>query len=257
MLSATPPKSVVILGLGPSMEAYVDHAKRLGSRRVLADEVWGINAAGDVINCDRVFHMDDVRIQEARAAEKPDSNIAAMLPWLRTHPGPVYTSRPHPDYPGLVAYPLADVMNACGGVEYFNSTAAYAVAFAIYLGVERIVLFGFDFTYANAHHAEKGRACVEFYLGMAKARGIAIGLPEGTSLMDSCASFDDRVYGYDTLDLEFEEGAGGLLSVTMTPRDAVADAAAIEARYDHRAHTSPLLKGLKATGEPMTSGEPT
>jgi hypothetical protein len=37
----------------------------------------------------------------------PQSNIAAMLTWLRAHPGPVYTSVPHPDYPGHRRLPAA------------------------------------------------------------------------------------------------------------------------------------------------------
>jgi hypothetical protein len=40
--------------------------------------------------------------------------------------------------------------------------------------VKKISLFGMDFTYPNAHDAEKGRACVEFWLGIAAARGIEL-----------------------------------------------------------------------------------
>jgi hypothetical protein len=78
-----------------------------------------------VFACDRVFHMDDVRIQQVRADAVPDSNIAVMLDWMKAHPGPIYTSRPHPDYPGLVRFPLQDVLNDLG-TAYFNGTAAYA-----------------------------------------------------------------------------------------------------------------------------------
>lgn len=234
------PRHVVILGLGPSLEAYVDVVKRVGSRHKFADEVWGINAVGDVIQCDRVFHMDDVRVQEVRAAAKPESNIAAMLSWLRTHPGPVYTSREHPDYPGLVAYPIAEVM-ATIGVEYFNSTAAYAVAFAIYAGVERITLFGCDFTYPNAHDAERGRGNVEFLLGFAKARGIKIGLPDVTALMDACYPRRDRFYGYDTIDVDFVDQEDGTRAIQLTPHDRrLPSAEEIEAKYDHSKHPNPL-----------------
>ena len=235
------PGHVAILGLGPSLEAYVDVAKRLGNRRRLADEVWGINAVGDIIQCDRVFHMDDVRIQEIRAQAQPRSNIAAMLEWLRRHPGPVYTSRPHPDYPGLVPFPLEDVINSCG-VAYFNSTCAYAVALAVHLGASKISLWGCDFTYPNAHHAEKGRACVEFHLGIAKARGIAIGLPDRTSLMDSICPPEERLYGYDTLNVGMEGDGDTPLRLTFTPHDRLPTAQEIEARYDHSKHPSPLVK---------------
>lgn len=235
------PKRVAILGLGPSLEAYVDVAKRMGARRAFCDEVWGINAVADIIQCDRIFHMDDVRVQELRAAAQPDSNIAAMLPWLKTHPGPIYTSVPHPDYPGTVAYPLQDVMNELGGVGYFNSTAAYAVAYAVAIGVETILPFGFDFTYPNAHQAEQGRACVEFYLGLATARGVKIGLPNTTTLMDGCLVRGERYYGFDGMAIETAYDDAGAVSLTFTPRP-LPTAEEIEARYDHSRHPNALVQ---------------
>lgn len=235
------PDHVVLLGMGPSCEAYFDVVKRFGSRKAFCDEVWAINALGDVAQCDLTFHMDDVRVQERRAAAKPDSNIANMLAWLKTSPGPIMTSVVHPDYPGLVAYPLEDVMNALGGVAYFNSTAAYAVAYAVAIGVKKLTIFGCDFTYPNSHQAEKGRACVEFYLGMGKARGMEIGLPNNTSLMDGIATRDERIYGYDGMDVEFDHD-GDRLKVKFTPRD-LPTAEEIEARYDHSVHPNPLVSG--------------
>jgi len=235
------PEHVVILGMGPSLECYVDVVKRLGNRRKFADEVWAINALGDIVQCDRIFHMDDVRVQERRAAAKPESNIAAMLDWMRTHPGPIYTSRPHPDYPGLVAFPLQDVINSCG-IAYFNSTAAYAVAYAVHLGVKKLTMFGIDYTLPNAHHAEKGRGCVEFHLGIAKARGIVLGFPDNTSLMDAAAPFDERVYGYDTLDLDMQEDELGHVTVTSKPREEFATAEEIEWRYCHARSANALLR---------------
>jgi len=234
------PRHVCILGLGPSLEAYVDQAKRLGGRHAFADEIWGINAVGGLIQCDRVFHMDDVRVQMARAAAAPESNIARMLDWMRVHPGPIYTSRAHPDFPGLVEFPLEAVINSCGW-SYFNSTAAYAVAYAAYIGVEQLSLFGFDFTYSDSHKAEKGRACVEFHLGIAVSRGMKIGFPGNTSLLDSNAPFNERVYGYDTVDLDFQGDGDGPIKVVMTPHDRVPEAAEIEARYDHSKHPNRIV----------------
>ncbi len=238
--SQSAPDHVVILGLGPSLEAYVDWVKRLGGRRAFADEVWGINAVADVIHCDRIFHMDDVRVQEIRAAARPDSNIAEMLRWLRLHPGPIYTSRMHPDYPGLVEYPLEAVINSCG-MAYFNSTAAYAVAYAVHIGVKKLSCFGFDFTYPDSHKAEKGRACVEFHLGIAKARGIDLGFPANTSLLDAMAPFDERIYGYDTLEVEMDGGGEQPVTVSFSPK-AAPSADEIEARYDHDRHPNPHVE---------------
>lgn len=232
---------VAILGLGPSLGQYVELTKRLGSRAKLCDETWGINAVGDIICCDRVIHMDDVRIQERRAAAAPDSNIAAMLPWMRRHPGPIYTSISHPDYPGTVAYPLEAVVRDLGTV-YFNSTAAYAVALAIHKGAKHIMCFGIDFTYPNAHDAERGRACVEFWLGVATARGIRVEAPTVSSLLDACYAPEHRFYGYDMVHVRRHEDASGW-RYDFVPRDDAETPTAeeVEARYDHSMHPNPLV----------------
>lgn len=240
------PAHVAIVGLGPSCATFFEMTRRLGGVSAYCDEVWGINAIGDVLRCDRVFHMDDLRVQEARGAAKPDGNIAAMVRWLKTHPGPVYTSRLRPGYPGLVEFPLEDVLNGTkdgnGGAPYFNSTAAYAIAFAIHIGVKQISLFGLDYTLPNSHHAEQGRACCEFWLGIAAARGIEITIPGTSSLMDGCATDRERLYGYDCTDVIFED-ADGRLRLRFEDRPEPVDAGEIERRYDHSKHPNRLVAG--------------
>lgn len=231
---------VAILGLGPSLSDYCDTVKRCGGQSAYCDEVWGINAVGDVFPCHRVFHMDDVRIQEGRADLNPSGNIAAMLRWMKKHPGPIYTSRTHEDYPGLVAYPLEAVVNDIG-YGYLNNTTSYAVAMAIHVGVKKISLFGVDFTYSNVHQAEKGRGSVEFMLGIAAARGIKLAIPHASSLLDACE--DEKFYGYDTLDVNVE-AVDGMAKISFSPRAAeeVPSAADIEHRYDHSKHPNPLVR---------------
>lgn len=236
------PDHVTILGLGPSLDQYTNITKRLGGRHKYSDETWCINSLGSIIACDRIFHMDDVRIQELRAHARPESNIAAMLEWLKTTTIPVMTSRPHPDYPALQAFPLIEVLNDCQ-YGYFNSTAAYAVAYAIWLGVKKISLFGCDYTYPNAHDAEKGRACVEFWLGMAAERGIRITVPKNTTLLDALHTQRERFYGYDTLDLAISQDKSGRINVEFSERAAadVPTADQIEASYDHDNHPNALM----------------
>ena len=235
-------KHIAIVGLGPSAAQYLSIVRGQGGRSRYCDEVWTINALGDVFDCDRVFHMDDVRIQEIRAAAEPDSNIAAMLRWMKAHPGPIVTSRAHPDYPGLVEFPLEDVVNDCP-FGYFNGTAAYAVAYAVHHRVGKLSLFGCDFTYPNAHDAEKGRACVEYWLGMAVERGIKVVVPKTSSLLDACHTQAERFYGYDTLDIAIaRENEHARIKVSFTERSELPTAEEMEARYDHSVHPSPLMQ---------------
>ena len=234
------PRRVAILGLGPSVDKFSLLSRKAGGQHVICDEVWSINAIGDVFNSDRVFHMDDVRIQEVRAATAPASNIAEMLAWMKKHPGPIYTSRANTAYPGLVEFPLEEVIN---GVPqgYFNSTAAYAVAYAVHIGVEKILCFGMDFTYPNAEDAEKGRACVEFWLGVAAARGMQIALPNTTTLLDAMCPAGERFYGYDCVDLAFTR-QGNRITVSMAEKAALPSAEEIEHRYDHDRHPNQLVE---------------
>lgn len=241
------PAHVAIVGLGQSCAQFFELTRRLGGVSAWCDEVWGINAIGDVLKCDRVFHMDDVRIQELRAEANPTGPVAAMLKWLKTHPGPIYTSIAREGYPGLVAFPLEEVLNrkhdGNGGAPYFNSTTAYAIAYAVHIGVKRISLFGVDYTLANRHHAEKGRACCEFWLGIAAARGIQITVPDATSLLDACEKPEDRLYGYDCVKVQIVDQENGSVKVEMTERETIPTAAEMEARYDHTKHQNPLMRG--------------
>jgi len=233
-------KHIVLLGLGPSVAAYLDLVKRLGSRHAFCDEVWAINGLGDVLQADMVWHMDDVRIQEVRAAARPESNIANMLTWLKTTKTPVMTSRAHPDYPALVEVPLQEMVNNIT-FDYFNNTAAWAMAYAIHIGVEKITVFGCDYTYPNQHDAEKGRACLEFWMGYAAAKGIKIGMPNSTTLMDACSPRKGRLYGFDTLAVTFT-GEQGNLKVEFEEIEELPTAEEIEHRYDHTRHPNVMVE---------------
>jgi len=234
------PDHVSILGLGPSLSEYTNITRRLGNRHRFSDETWVINALGSIIQCDRIFHMDDVRIQEIRAESQPESNIAAMLEWMKTTDIPIITSRPHPDYKALEPFPLIEVLNKFD-TGYFNSTAAYAVAYAIWLGVKKISLFGVDFTYPDAHDAEKGRACVEYWLGMASERGIRLSIPKTSTLLDALHTQRERFYGYDTLDLDITQNEAGIINVKFTEREDIPTAEDVEDSYNHNKHPNALV----------------
>jgi hypothetical protein len=248
--AVTPPprgKHVAILGLGPSVTQFLELTKRMGGRSAFCDEVWTINALGDVFATDLVFHMDDVRVQAIRALANPQSNIARMLGWLKTSPVPVVTSRAHEDFPALQEFPLQEILSL-HPTGYFNSTAAYTIAYAVWRqhahrDIAKISIFGMDFTYPNAHDAEKGRACVEFWLGIAVSAGIQLSMPKTTSLMDALAPQAERFYGYDTLDLAISRSIDGV-TVTKTPRpeDKWPTAEEVELAYDHSAHPNALVR---------------
>jgi len=223
---------VAIVGLGPSATDFFRLAEGLGNWQTKYDEVWTINGFANVLQCTRGFAMDDVRVQERRAAGG-NKKIARMLEAFKKAQVPIYTSRTHPDYPALIEFPLEAVLNSGPGVrDYFNSTIAYAIALAVHERAESIDIFGADYTFPDRHIAEKGRGCCEYWLGVASARGIKIGIPPTSSMMDSDCK--ETLYGYDTVKVKrgFTEDGWCKIEFEALPEDKWPTAAQIEKRYD-------------------------
>ena len=182
------PKSVAIVAMGRSQLDYSSACTCIGGYRAVADEIWAINKMGGVIFHDVLWRMDDLMHNRERMYPE-------YLRWLKTHPF-VVTSTTYPEFPGSVEYPLEDVLRNIG-IPYFNSTPAYALAYAIYLGIEKIHLYGCDFTYPNQPMAEAGRGCFEMLMGIAFARNIVLLMGPNTSLLDTCIPIEERFYGYN------------------------------------------------------------
>lgn len=218
---------IAIVGLGPSYHAYINAAEAAGGRSALFGEVWAINSFGDVIACDLVFHMDDIaNVMREAEDEKIEPHVrmklANMLKWLRTHPGPIYTSIPHPEFPGMVAFPLAEVINSVG-TAYFNNSVAYAVVYAIHRFVttgrpKQLSLYGCDYAYGKKNYEGIGRACVEWWLGVAAAKGIHVHVANTSTLMDANTP-ERKFYGYEAVEIDIRPMEEGKSKLTMTPRE--------------------------------------
>lgn len=209
-------KSVAIVAMGRSNADYVKEAALLHSRNQVADEIWAINAMGHVIEHDRLFVMDDLRVFVKRMEKEGTTHYTD---WMKTHQKPIYTSVDYPEFPTSVPYPLDKVVNALHNPEYYNSTVAYAVALAIAEKYDKIKLYGCDFSYENSHRSEAGRGCVEFLMGIAHARGIAIQVALTSTLLDQDVPKDRKLYGYiKQPQVEWNEQAS---KYDATPQDGV------------------------------------
>lgn len=215
---------IAIVAQGRSNRTYIREAGFMGSRHKLADETWAINSMGGTLQHDLLFHMDDCKVQESRAEKFP--RLSNMVKWLKEHPK-FYTSKTYPDYPGAMAFPIQSVVDYIGGCCYFNSTAAYALAYAITKKPEQIRLYGFDFNYPQHEKAERGRACVEMYCGIAMAKGIQITSPPESTLFDGNLSNEYRFYGYDAYEIKKDDQC----KITMEAKE-LPTSEEIEARYE-------------------------
>jgi len=186
-------KKVAIIGLGASQIDYV-----IGKENSVEwDEVWVINSALSVFDCDRVFMLDPAsRFLDTDDAGNQTDVMRKLLP---TFDKPIYTCELDERVPALVEYPLEEVIKdqRCA---YLNTTVSYALAFAAWNKVGEVDLFGMDFSYKNnLHFAEAGRACLEFWICKMIAIGVKVGVSPRSSLLDQNVPIEERLYGYHRL----------------------------------------------------------
>ena len=185
-----PVDSMALIGMGPSMQAYLSALITQDRTEPLADEVWAINLAPMALRCDRIVWMDDL--------EEQNKLFGFSIRRLAELDVPVITSIGYPDLvPKSESYPINEVairsLQLFGRI-YLNNSVAYGVALAHTFGVRSIKLYGCDFTYPNWNHAEKGRACVEAWLTAHVLKGGHVDLPDSTSLFDQ--AHGSALYGY-------------------------------------------------------------
>lgn len=186
-------KTVAIVAMGKSHLEFT--LAKTHSQPI--DEVWVVNAMGGVIFHDRMFMLDPA--SRFLDGEEAGSQTGLMREVLKRHHGPIYTCELDSRCPGLVEYPLEEVVNAVG-TWYINNTVAFAIAFAIAAKVEKLMVYGVDFSYkGNVHFAEAGRACCEFLLAKAIERGIQVGIAGSSGLMDTNVPANEKLYGYHRL----------------------------------------------------------
>lgn len=171
----TRPKSVAIVCLGPSMPSYIRTVQQsAGMKRF--DETWACNRAFSGVAHDKLFCMDDLRWLDT----KRDKVYASAL---KEHDKPIITSTAYPEFPQACPYPLGPVMEFLDDDLFAVNTVSYMVAYAIYIGVQEIALYGADFVYGNGNIAESGGMAVAYLLGRCKEYGIVHTLPGDTTMI--------------------------------------------------------------------------
>ncbi len=170
------PETVTLVALGPTKADYynmqVDHEPEMK-----ADETWTLNTGIRWCRADLCFVMDDLRWYSERYPAYGDDLRAASIP--------IITSQVHDGFPTAVSYPLVDIVEAFGGENaYFRNSVPYILAYALWIGVKRLNVFGADYTFPGSVGREAGRANCEYWVGFCRARGMQVIVPSTTTLLD-------------------------------------------------------------------------
>ena len=129
----------------------------------------------DLPRLDRWFELH--RWDEPALIEKlgPDG-LAAYKRWMQQLEATVVTQEP---LAGCEQYPLDTILQNFG--NYFTNTISYMLAYAIELGATEIHIAGVDMAAIDEYGAQ--RPSCEYFIGLARGRGIAVTVPAVSDLL--------------------------------------------------------------------------
>jgi hypothetical protein len=205
------PKTVIVVGLGPSHHEYDQAWLAPDTPDVLwqADEIWGINRGVFNIEHDLQFVMDWV---EGEALRFPVYGAK-----LFRHTKPIITSEVPPGWPAHIhRYPFEEIWTwfqswpkvewqdiygetrttnpAPVHCDWWHNSVAYIIAYACYVGIEKLYCWGLDYHHHKSGRVEDGHVNVAYWVGIAERAGLQV-IPYSNSTF---LNADQRgwIYGY-------------------------------------------------------------
>lgn len=172
---------VAVLGLAP----HSRHLCPWGTEW----EVWGLAWDSERYRFDRAFEMHDMKTLTT-SKEPIYQNLPDYLDRISLCRR-IYMPEAYSDVPGAERYPYEAVAAVCG--DYWESSIAYMVSLAITEGAEEIGIYGVNMK-ADEEYAYQ-RPNLEYLIGLAKGRGIAVHIPDNSPLM-KFSGFDGNVGKY-------------------------------------------------------------
>lgn len=119
--------------------------------------------------------------------------------WLELqHPFPILMVSEYPQFPSVQRFPIEELVRRVGR-DYFTSTVAYMLAFALTQdNVAEVGLWGIDLIHDTEYSDQ--RPCAEYWIGRLEAAGIKVTIHDGSALLRQ------RVrYGYEPFNPMVEE----------------------------------------------------
>lgn len=169
------PASVTLIALGPSAHDYTS-TRIAHEPETDADETWIVNTGIRIWPHDVAWVMDDLRWYSDRYPRYGRD--------LMTATRPIITNNAYPEFPTSFSYPLDAIIKAFGPENaYWHNSVPYILAYASFIGVKRMMIWGADYTYPGSQAREDGRANCEYWIGFCRARGMTVEVPSTTTLL--------------------------------------------------------------------------
>lgn len=131
------PKSVIILGSGPSLALYK-------------------YKEGDIVWCPFSMFSEETKDKVSLFFGMHD-----------------FETGKHEGMIDLTNYPLSEITESFGS-RYFNNSCSYMIAYALHTGVSEIDFFGVDMNGEDEYYSQRGS--VMYWIGYARAKGIKVNM---------------------------------------------------------------------------------
>lgn len=187
-LTGSWPNTVAICGLGPSLAQWIQEGFSNSPLPYNIDEVWTVNMGARRLKHDLAFCMHDMRNSETRNP--------AEAAFYKTYDRPFLTCYHHDEYPNSVEYPIEAILRKFG-FYYFPNGICYIIAYAIWIGVKHLFLYGLDYDHPNAGVAvEPGKDACTAWVVLAMGSGIQVTIAPDSSLLQQRDNPLIKYYGY-------------------------------------------------------------
>ena len=219
------PKCIHVVCSGATTRDYL--AANMGYERGIAkaDEVWSLNKSLRTLRADMGFVLDDWvgEYSKSRAYMTDIMRLTWEMPIMTTivdKEVEQMVDQMGGNIDNVITYPVTDIRdtlgehyyNVCRGkipesmskesfiktkgnsMLYLKNSVPLILAYALHIGVRSIYLFGADYTHPMSNRREADQPCAEYWCGFLEACGVALFLPQDTTLKSARDGLS--IYGY-------------------------------------------------------------
>ena len=163
-----------------------------------SDEVWTVNRGIRLIEADMAFVLDEL----------PDeiANDPAYGEALEAYKKPIISTRCAPSVSTATLYPAPEILECLQSVHgmpiddpYWHNSLPMVLAYALFIGVEQVTLWGCDYQSQQGQPLEADRSNCEYWVGVCRALGMRVGVPQGSNLLNQHAH-DGKLWVYGLRD---------------------------------------------------------
>jgi hypothetical protein len=195
---------VAILGTVPN-------SRRVAPYKDAEWEIWVCSPGNSQGACpERVTRWFEIHSLVDMLGEENKPWFGPYVDWLNKQTFPIYMQERNEVVPAAIPFPRRPLLEKWGEnakrTNWFTSSIAWMMAFALHLGAKEIGIFGVDMAATEEHYSWQKAGCLRFF-EIARDMGVKVTVPLESTLAAPCPVYgyaESSRHGRATLIREFE-----------------------------------------------------